>query len=1177
MSFTGGYCLLLKKKDMTFHQPKAQPLAEFSPPAVTRGPDFAFSDVCNPNVPQGPLLDQDMGLWDAVVAESKEYVRAQDLPDFESEFFWDSWTASYDEMAASFARWITEHSSFRRFWSGSKSLFYQLSTGSKAYRRIRSKGERIRWIEEKSQSLDRVIRARTLHHNGSDPLLRKPHSKGKFMKQARSFKPPTDTEIKGNIGQTNTSDHPFAASARHLIVTKLRKACVDAGLKQFDPNVSSYARDKGVVGTRPIHTLKDLGHVPTPDSDNPEAVGVVSLIDCIGYNKDDLRQYAGNHIVLVASFYPELSGSGVDSIYYADSEDTFVEIVGSGTNGKNDRAGARYDNQTAWEFNCNDITYIESRDRSSYTTYQVITYPMPNILKQVVFLVALQTVHIPYAIMELCTQYVKGHSLSSTGIRPIGPCRNVKLYKRNPDARWTKDILVMSCGTPSSPRLSFKYLNDKGPDSSVIVRCELFNLFNYIQNSGKRGQTLTELQNALRYHMTDNYGQEVSMAKTAVLAEFMKVSLDFEPLELPNVVYYDIIDINAPVVTPIPPMPIPTPTPPALSPSTSAVPPPSPPAPRMHVGAPVEHQAARAVSAGPKITNGTNPGVFVKDVKTAEVYKTHRMDFYQNKTEPPSGHKSLCIFIVKQFINNVEKETGMLPKSMFLPSFQEVEATRTKPLQRARAEVYGRNGETPTDCARIEQKNEVAHKIVLPRGITCLEYKLGIYSGMLGKLLKGIVGGCSWFNPGCTPTEIADAVQACAKKGAAAAAITPSVTSGGHAADYSKMDETHSEFTNTFTKALISHFTHPNDVDKAMEIYDNLFNMPAKIKSKDTGSETTSTGWKNSSGSGITTELNTIVSAIREMTTTAIAMVLPYTENVQNTLSRSNPLTKKAFLAAMMKAQKGVYKNVMIPEDEGQLLRMAYRSIGPKFGDDSLDPATEHVSDATWLKCSQYLSECDGMKTEVDFMCTTPNNIVPWEYLSRIYPNPIASGTSHCKIVKALDKLCISLNSDADRYAMKCRGYWTVDSKTPVVNAYLKAMSKIHKFELSPLDSDQQTLEELYYYDRDLFYKVQGGAFPHDEQTEHLLIECASKQLQFTGGELLTFMDDMSKCRTRKELSEFVLPSTEGQKIMIDPRGTIRVPAASGMTTLEVDTSPEPDTHDARSNQLMVDIGAGLS
>ena len=1140
------------------------------------GDDYVAADNAQAEVSSGDSL-----IFDAITAASEDYIRTQDKVECNPLFISDRIEAKIDGIKESCKTLRADllkqlPVSIRLRFGDAPDLSECLSTESLYYRRIKSARARQRWRDATSLALDRVMRSLTEYHNADSADEQDPafpentsHIKGKFLRAAQKFKPPTGAEIRAKMSDKNTSDHPYAASARHLVVTKIRKLCTDTGMRQYDPNGSNYKRDAGVRAGRPIHTLKDLGHDPTCEEPDPNTVDVYTLIDCVCYEPKDLNRYSGKHIALVAPFYPELSGSGIDSIYYADSETTFVEIVGAGTNGVNDRAGARYHNQTSWEFNTNDLTYIESEDRSRYTTYQVLAYPMPEILKQVVFLVALQTVRIPYAIMDLATLYTKDHHLSSTGIRPIGPCKNVKLYKSDPNVPWTKDILVMSGGSPNHPRLSLKYRTDIGPDSSVVVTNELFNMFHYIQHSGKRGQTLREIQDSLRYNMGSDYGEHVSMVKTAVLAEFLKVSLDYGFTDLPNVVYYNATPTVAPTITAAAPetpestisklMALPHLQPPqaggaptpqlSRAPSTasssnassstsstsSEAPPPS------------EHGAARAVLAGPKLTNGTNPGVFVKDGATAAAYKAERMDAYCNNVEPPPAHKQLHKFILSHFIKCIERESGVQPRSVHMPSFREIEETRTKPLQRARAETYGQLGEVKPAPARVEIKNEVGHKTVSPRGITCLEYELGIESGRLGKLLKQIVENCHWFNPGDNPQQIADSIRQCATLGATAARLSPDVTSGGHAADYSKMDETHSEFTNSIVRAVIEHFAADSCRDKALETYDNLFNMAATLHK-----EKLDTGWKNSSGSGITTELNTIVSAFREMVTTSIAMVLPFAaEGIAEKLSRKHPLTAAAFKTAMITAQNKAYKDLLFQQDEGKLLWMAYRYIGPKFGDDSLDPATPLVRDDTWLKCSQYLTLCDGMKTDVEFISTKPGNLQPWEYLSRMYPNPMDSGTSYCKIEKALDKLSIAINSDPERYALKCQGYWTVDSKTPVVNAYLMAMARIHNFELEPLAPDDKTLEELYCADRDLYYKVKAGPYPTDDQTEELLIETAARQLGFAAGtELQQFVDGLSKATTWEEMAEFKLPNIPGRAFKVDPPHTTRVAASSGQIRL---------------------------
>jgi len=335
-----------------------------------------------------------------------------------------------------------------------------------------------------SRAADHVIRHHTETHNGK-PNGSQLQAKGRFLKAAQNFAVPTQAEVAAVLGRNNTSNHPTAAAIRHLTVMKLRKLVATTGHTCFDPSVSSHVRDEHIAGDRDLHTVKDFSHVPCVALG---PVDVVTLVDHVAYEEGDLCKYSGRHIIIWAPYYPKLAGQAVDSVYFATSERHFTEIIGCGTSGLG-QAGATYKKQVMWGWNANDYTFIESEDRRSFTVYEIVTFPQPDVCKQVVFLCAKNTVHLPYSIVDQVTVSLKGHHLADSGIQTVRPTTNVMrvVASKRPGAR---DVLVMSTGTADKPVYSFKYADDTSPDSSCEISEQVGGLLNYIQTAGPRGQTI---------------------------------------------------------------------------------------------------------------------------------------------------------------------------------------------------------------------------------------------------------------------------------------------------------------------------------------------------------------------------------------------------------------------------------------------------------------------------------------------------------------------------------------------------------------------------------------------------------------------------------------------------------------------------------------------------------------
>jgi len=846
-----------------------------------------------------------------------------------------------------------------------------------------------------------------------------------------------------------------------------------------------------------------------------------------------LAPFSGENIAIWMSNYPNLAGQAENSNYYAEDEHVFVECVGG------DKPGAVYRRQIAWNVTSNDMTYIENEDRSAFTVYRIIRHPQPGTLKQVVFLGAVQTVNLPYDVVDNIIFWSKGHRLGDTGIVPLAPCDNVKLVPSDPKRPWTKDILIMANGTPNDPTVSIKYKNDVGPKSATLVSEALYGLLHYTHHCTLRGQTITEIQNKLKYYKddkwTDRHG-DMNLASIACYAELLRSAAFFGPL--PNLVYYDCTRDDEP---------------------------------------PVYVHTAAAALAMPKITHDTNPGVLAKTDEAMNVYVEKKMEGARNTTIPNPEWVKISNLILKNFVDCIQEETGIEPNSLFLKDFAEIEATRTKALQKARADTFAA-GATESQPGQVLLKVEAQHKCKAngPRGITSQEYEAGIESGMLGKLLLAIVEKCSWYLPGGTPSEIAEAVATCynvgmhheqltidmfgvsevgtvGTHGMAMAGFDVRCAHGVREVDYETADEKHCEHSNRIIPALINRFTALEDLDKALRIYYACFNMDVRV-----GAKIKSSMWKNSSGTGITTQLNTIDFAERELETTCVALVFAAMSESGASTAR---LTHKMFHEYMNQIQKSSRFSSF--PDNKRMIHMAYKWIGPKFGDDGLDPTTPYVKTHIWARAMDFVDISDGFIRTLEVKSCVEGDST--EMLSRVYPNPSACLYSYCKVVKALDKLTLAVGGDREKYILKCRGYYTTDRYTPVVGAFLEAAAAMYDFKLSAIDyEDEATMEALYKCDSDLYFKTVNGPFPWGQDAYELCLESFAADYGNDSGEMDAFINTLRSQTTWAGIQDCWLPEQPGCFPSLpkeDPLGVTRVAHRSGeVRLLDMPAkSPAPD------------------
>nr|APG76211.1 hypothetical protein [Beihai noda-like virus 21] len=974
--------------------------------------------------------------------------------------------------------------------------------------------------EERSNWADLLIRAHTSYHNGvktSEPLGSGDIMNGgsiaidsntRFQKAARNYSIPDEQQILSKMADPDKSKstHPYLAAARYLTVTSLRALATSVGAAQEDPNLSSNRRDAGAYGKRPVHQLKDLGHSGVPSAPLVGAKTVRTLIDCLSY-ETSLREHSGHDMIIWASYYPELAGQTCESVYYADSDNSFVEIVGK------DKATAIYKRQIAWDFTPSDIVYVENEDRSAFTVYNVIRYPQPNLLKQVVFLCALQTVNLPYAIVDRLVRWTKGHNLASVGIGTPRPCTNVVLVPKDPARPYTQDILVMSNGTPGRPTASIKYKNATSPHSCTTMSTELYDFLKSVNTQAGRHLTVREVIKRLELYALNK--EDICEPSAAAYCELLRTVAWWG--DLPNVVYYG---SKAPKST--------------LSPDEIA--------------------EAKAVLAAPQLTLN-NPGVTVKTDGAMETYVEEKMVGRRNTTVPTKQWQKISNLILKHWVDCIQEETGIQPGSIQLVDREQILKARSKRMQRDREVTFGLGPEGP-EIGRAELKNEVAHKAKCPRCITCPAYDVSIESGVLGKTLELVLKKTEWYNPGLTPTQLAETVADCYEMSCKHESISD--CGGVRAVDYTAADEGHTKHSNRVNRALIERFLCERDLARALEIYDSCFDMPVQV-----GPKVESTRDKNASGTGITTIQNTGPFSERELETTVLAMVFRSMmeegkpRNVVDSLEAGeapDEVMYKDFIFHLRHIQENWNMGEFHHDGKKQIIAIAYGWIGPKFGDDGLAPATPFVSDKLWECAMHYVDRMDGFERKL--VTTSAVKGEPVEYLSRIYPCPTSSQSSYCKVEKAIDKISIAINRDRERYFLKLRGYWTTDRNTPIVGAYLEAIAGMYGITLSEIGngtaivSEEQLsgldpsdeLRKVYESDRDLYYKVAGGPYPYDANDSELQYECVALDYGMTANELYEFDQKLRQQSTWTGIQGMTVPASIDRERPEDPLGEQRTP-----------------------------------
>jgi hypothetical protein len=904
-----------------------------------------------------------------------------------------------------------------------------------------------------------------------------------------------------------------------------------------DLSKSAAGRDSLATGTRDVHDVKDLAHVGPSDPYMPGKV--FTLVDDDVY-RDSLAGIAGANAVIITPSYNKCAGRGADSAwwYTADAKGnvSITERVASVN-------GAVYPLQRPWNYTANDFVYIAHSSGDAFTTYNVIIKYQPGTHHMWVWLARNTTTWLSKEVCDMmkdlvgCTELRAVELRKATNAICVTPAHAMaKLPTATEEQRELKEtvarlfggpnprsFIVGLFGTDGDPVFSIKFADSEGHGSSVEITENEYREFCLMGNSGKsRGFGVSEVKRTMLY-----MGNWRKGSVEPILVGYFLIPIDYRPR--PNIMYVrqdGSVDDD------------------------------------------VDGRAS-AVWAAPNPT-GSHAGVADTTSDQAHIaYKEKRLEKFANLNNPGDDFKHTVEMVLDKFITQISVQSGVKLKSATLPSAKLIYDTRTGAVQAARLEGFLHNNAVPTS-ARSNLKSEVAAKAsVAPRCITQYPEGLSIQTGRLGRMIKEVLKGCDFYTPGKPPTDISLAIRSLSEFALWKCDLDEEASrdvTGLHDTDYTKMDETISEYIYGWFTTFVLAFVSDGDRVEVEQILEANVDLKTVLKTT-----MIKTGHKNNSGSGVTTELNTFVSAFVEYLSTTFAIVRHITRSGQKDSLPFEKFTRTAVRRNLERYLKSLplewvcsriyecdYREVEKSIAAGKSLAsildiftIAYRTIGPKFGDDGVAPHLPYITDENWSESSNYVTNIIGMILKVTYTSLESGTF----FLGRRYPAPTKTLASYADVIKAMAKLSIARNSDFDKYVLKLRGYWTTDSKTPGIGEYLTAVARIYGVELTMFDGMTEVDENgtevlteemaaLLTSDRDMFHRVVNGPYDVEDSDIPILLDSVSIELGFgCSSDCQEWLKGLSECSTWEELDRWLLPGVSFDPDA-EPEGTRRVSGA---------------------------------
>lgn len=959
--------------------------------------------------------------------------------------------------------------------------------------------------EERVQRLvSHMIRSETKSHAFDStarkkvPKHQKRHDHSLFRQLAQSFVPPRAEQ---SVISSNDSNHPVAGASRKVGVTATRDALQNDGFQTYDESISGAARDKKAVGRREVHGIKDLQHSNPDDSYSPGMV--YTFVDQDMYI-NSFAKYAGANMVIITPEYNKLAGVGTDSTWYytvaANGDVVVTERVATIN-------GATYRNQRPWDYTANDFIFIEHLGNTAFTTYNVCIQFQPGSHHKWVWLARNTTTNLSKSICDMMCNVAQGSPLDGVTIQKAN---NVVVVKGESTVKEDTFLLGLF-GDTADPQYSIKYAYDYGPHTSMELSEKQFRVFSLMGRNRPKGHGVSEVKRTLQMHSIWRPG-----GIEPLIVSFFVIPIEYRPQ--PNIMY-------------------------------------------TRQDGSIDDVVAEEGSATNGLPNAFGGGPGVADTKSDaahEAYKKKRFEKYSNKNDPPQAFKEVVDMLLDRFIDQVSGETSIAKGSLVLCAPQVIFDRRTQALQAARLQ---RNAElvARTALPKTNLKHEVTAKAsVAPRAITQFNEELAIQTGRVGILIKELLKHCGFFMPGGAPCDIALAIRHLTEMAMESFSEDEKCrVSGMHDTDYTKMDETISEYIyNTLFVKFVMSFVHSSDHDEVAKILADNVDFTAMLNG-----ELYETGFKNPSGSGITTELNTFIAAFIEYVITCFAITkstyrLRHGEELSfSDIKRRTVRTALVYYADNNDNAHIFWGAFMFRDRKPDIYSIPYAVIGPKFGDDGVGAHLPGISDADWGEAATFVTGTIGMLLKVSFSRPDEGTF----FLGRHYPKPLESLASYADVAKACRKISVARNGDVEKYKLKLHGYWTTDSKTPGIREYLIVAARIYNVDLRRYegiveldDEDRPVLSkemmDLLANDRDMFYRVAGGPYCVEDDDIPMMTEAITHQLDpgWPATEFEQWIDALSKCQTWQELDAFQIPGGDFDPDA-EPECTVRMagPAAN--------------------------------
>jgi hypothetical protein len=396
---------------------------------------------------------------------------------------------------------------------------------------------------------------------------------------------------------------------------------------------------------------------------------------------------------------------------------------------------------------------------------------------------------------------------------------------------------------------------------------------------------------------------------------------------------------------------------------------------------------------------------------------------------------------------------------------QELRLQQDKTTQRARRlqEEQFLPDRGPNLATSSFQKRETYAKISDPRLInqvpTDHTNRLCAYSGALKPALKR----CRWYAVGKTPLQTALAIRGLQR-------AAGDQLAGG---DYSRMDgRTSVAYRRHVLEPVLLRYFAPDyhaEITELLRKEERATTRTKKFK------VSAAMGGANISGSGVTTDLNTLDSAFNEY-------------------------------AARRRL--------------GQEPAAAYGALGLYFGDDSL------VDRKVFDEVAAVAKE-NGMKLERE---PVPEDAGPGYavFLARVYPDIRTSLASHPDVVRNLRKLCTvqaSPNAGSEHLSkllrLKVEAALITDSHVPVVAAYARALKRVYR--LDALKGSKTAWEAALAESADYQRKKEAGPYPYSQGDRDLLVLSVAQGLGITAEEACLLEKRLDAAATEADLARLAV------------------------------------------------------